>query len=160
MIHYELPERWLLYSPLDLVEPLTDAKAAVTSLKTIPFQRTWAEALQQVQLKFEVAGTSRIEGADFTERELDAAMSQTPEELITRSQKQAHAAVQTYRWIASLEDDRPIDADLIRDVHRRIITGADDDHCPPGEIRRQDQNVTFGACSPWCWRRGGVQRSI
>src|SRR6266403_5852137 len=100
IIHYELPERWLLYSPLDLVEPLTDAKAAVMSLKPIPFQRTWAEALQQVQLKFEVAGTSRIEGADFTERELEAAMSQTPEELITRSQRQAHAAVQTYRWIA------------------------------------------------------------
>jgi Fic family protein len=144
MIHYELPERWLLYSPLDLVEPLTDAKAAVMSLKTIPFQRTWAEALQQVQLKFEVAGTSRIEGADFTERELEAAMSQTPEELITRSQRQAHAAVQTYRWIAGLEDDRPISTDLIREVHRRIVTGADDDICPPGEIRKQDHNVTFG----------------
>lgn len=144
MIRYQLPKRWLVYNALELVGPLTDAKAAVMSLKTIPFQRTWAEALQQVQLKFEVAGTSRIEGADFTERELDAALSQTPHELITRSQRQAHAAVQTYRWIANLEDDRPISTDLIKEVHRQIVTGADDDICPPGEIRRQDQNVTFG----------------
>lgn len=144
MIRYQLPQRWMAYSPLALVDALTDAKAAVMSLKTIPFQRTWAEALQQVQLKFEVAGTSRIEGADFTERELDAALSQTPQDLITRSQKQAHAAVQTYRWISGLEDDRPISTDLIKEVHRRIVTGADDDICPPGETRAQDQNVTFG----------------
>jgi Fic family protein len=133
------------YDPLALIENLTNAKAAVMSLKRMPFQRGWADALQQVQLKFEVAGTSRIEGADFTDKELDAALDPTPQELITRSQKQAHAAVLTYRWIETLEDDRPIDADLIREVHRRIVTGADDDHCPPGEIRRPDQNVTFGA---------------
>ena len=132
------------YDPLALVQSLTDAKAAVMSLKTIPFQRTWAEALQKVQLKFEVAGTSRIEGADFTDKELDAALNTTPQELITRSQKQAHAAVQTYRWIAGLEDDRPIGSELIREVHRRIVTGADDDHCPPGQIRSADNNVTFG----------------
>jgi len=29
-------------------------------------------------------------------------------------------------------------------IHRNIITGADDDHCPPGQIRKQDQNVHFG----------------
>jgi Fic family protein len=144
MIHYELPDRWMKYDPLALVQSLTDAKAAVMSLKTIPFQRTWAEALQKVQLKFEVAGTSRIEGADFTDKELDAALNTTPQELITRSQKQAHAAVQTYRWIAGLEDDRPIGSELIREVHRRIVTGADDDHCPPGQIRSADNNVTFG----------------
>ena len=132
------------YDALALVDALTDAKAAVMSLKAIPFQRTWAEVLQQVQLKFEVAGTSRIEGADFTERELEAAMKQTPEELITRSQKQAHAAVETYRWIANLQDDRPINSDLIREVHRRIVTGADDDICEAGVIRNKDQNVTFG----------------
>jgi Fic family protein len=132
------------YDPLPLLDNLTNAKAAVMALKAMPFQRTWAEALQQVQLKFEVAGTSRIEGAEFTDKELDAALNITPEELITRSQRQARAAVQTYRWIANLEDDRPIDADLIREVHRRIITGADDDICPPGEIRGPDHNVTFG----------------
>jgi Fic family protein len=144
MINYKLPESWMRYDRLAVVDELVNAKAAVMSLTTIPFQRGWAEALQEVQLKWEVAGTSKIEGADFTDKELEAALDTTPQELSTRSQRQAHAAVETYRWIAKLEDDRPISADLIRDVHRRIVIDADDDHCIPGEIRRQDQNVTFG----------------
>jgi len=65
--------------------------------------------------------------------------------LETRSQKQAAAAVQTYRWIASLESDRPIDEALICEVHRRLVSGCDDDHCAPGRARNRDQNVTFGA---------------
>jgi len=68
------------------------------------------EALQEIQLKREVAGTSRIEGADFTDRELDAALKQeTTEQLLTRSQKQAHAAMKAYKWIVTLPKDRPID---------------------------------------------------
>lgn len=145
MIRYKPPDNWILYKPLELINELIAAKAAVMSLTALPFQRGWAEALQQLQLKYEVAGTSRIEGAEFTEKELEAAMSRTPEELITRSQKQAHAAVQTYRWIAGLDDDRPVNGALICEVHRRIVTGADDDHCPPGELRGRDHNVTFGA---------------
>jgi Fic family protein len=97
-----------------------------------------------MELKREVAGTSRIEGADFTEGELDEAMRESPQQLVTRSQRQAHAAVQTYRWIARIPDDRPVDAALIQEVHRRIVTGADDDHCPPGVLRRPDENVNFG----------------
>jgi Fic family protein len=73
------------------------------------------------------------------------AMKETPDQLLTRSQKQAHAAVQTYRWIATLPQDRAIDENLIRMIHRMIVTGADDDHCPPGAIRQRDQNVNFGA---------------
>lgn len=114
-------------------------------MTSIPYQKSWAEQLQAIQLKREVAGTSRIEGADFTEKELDAALSQTPEQLHTRSQRQASATIQAYRWIARLPNDYPINADLILEVHRQIITGADDDHCPPGRLRCQDQNVTFGA---------------
>jgi Fic family protein len=145
MIQYEIPQRWIAYDGLAIAGALVEAKSAVLSLRTIPYQRRWVEGLQQIQLKREVAGTSRIEGAEFTERELDAAMRETPAQLVTRSQKQAHAAVQTYRWIATLPPDRPIDADLIRMIHRRIVTGADDDHCPPGQLRQRDQNVTFGA---------------
>jgi Fic family protein len=111
----------------------------------MPYQRRWVEALQPIQLKREVAGTSRIEGADFTERELNMALEETPEELLTRSQRQAHAAVKAYRWIARLPRDRPIDVGLIKEVHRILVTGADDDHCRPGETRRHDQNVTFGS---------------
>lgn len=144
MIHYELPKDWIIYDPAAITNALAEAKAAVLSLKTVPYQRRWVEALQQIELKREVAGTSRIEGAEFTERELDAAMRETPEQLFTRSQKQARAAVQTYRWIARLPGDRPLDRDLILEVHRRLVTGADDDHCPPGQIRRRDENVHFG----------------
>ena len=145
MIHYAIPKNWIQYDLAALLNLLVEAKAAVLSLQKMPYQRSWVEALQQMELKREVAGTSRIEGAEFTDRELDEALKETPDELFTRSQRQAHAAVQTYRWIAQLPDDRPIDDPLIRDVHRHIVTGADDDHCPPGELRRQDQNVNFGS---------------
>lgn len=37
-----------------------------------------------------------------------------------------------------------MDAELICEMHRRIITGADDDHCPPGKLRGRDENVNFG----------------
>jgi len=97
-------------------------------------------------LKREVAGTSKIEGADFTDRELEIALEDDAGEIdsLTRSQKQARAAKQAYRWIADLPQDITIDMDLILKIHRLIVTNCDDDHCEPGAIRRADQNVTFG----------------
>lgn len=144
MIKYLLPDNWIKYDFGKIAGSLTKAKAAVLSLTNMPYQRSWVEQLQEVQLKTEVAGTSRIEGAELTERELEAVMKETPEEMYTRSQRQAAAAVKTYRWIAQLPKDRPIHADLVRETHRRIVTGADDDHCAPGQLRPQDVNVTFG----------------
>ncbi len=144
MINYELPENWILYNKQEIFNEMVEAKAAIASLKAIPYQKNWADKLQAVQLKREVAGTSRIEGADFTERELNAALSETQEQLLTRSQRQAAAAVKTYRWIAKLKDDIPVNSDLILEIHRLIITDADDDHCPPGIIRRRRENVSFG----------------
>lgn len=144
-IRYELPRDWIAYDRQAILEELTAAKAALLALTQMPYQRSWAEDLQRIQLKREVAGTSRIEGAEFTERELDAAMRETPEQLQTRSQKQAAAAVATYRWIAGLPNDRPLDEALIFEIHRRIVTGCDEDHCEPGRLRGRDQNVTFGA---------------
>ncbi|MBW1764146.1 MAG: Fic family protein, partial [Deltaproteobacteria bacterium] len=113
-------------------------------MSTIPYQRSWAEELQAVQLKREIAGTSRIEGADFTDVELDKAMSESPSELFTRSQRQAAASKRAYRWIAKLPDDYPLGEKLIREIHRLIVTDADDDHCPPGVLRKSGQNVNFG----------------
>jgi Fic family protein len=146
MVRYELPKRWLIFDRVAVMDALVAAKAAVQSLKTLPYQRSWVEKLQELQLKREVAGTSRIEGADFTERELEAAIrpDATPAQLITRSQQQAHAAMQTYRWLATVPLDRPIAPDLIREIHQRMVTGCDDDHCPPGTLRGRDHNVTFG----------------
>jgi Fic family protein len=145
-IPYVIPNNWIRYNFAALAQLLVDAKAAVQALTALPYQKSWVEALQQIQLKREIAGTSKIEGADFTDGELDAALrpDATPEQLLTRSQRQANAAMNTYRWIAALPPDRPIDAELIAEVHRRIVSGCDDDHCEPGRIRSRDYNVTFG----------------
>ena len=110
MIRYDFPKNWIQYRFPDIASELTASKAAVISLNSIPFQRSWADQLQVIQLKREISGTSRIEGAEFTEKELDAAMTETPEQLHTRSQRQARSAVETYRWIAFLPADRTIDA--------------------------------------------------
>lgn len=144
MIKYVIPHNWLNYDIHPLIQGLVEANAAVLSLVNMPYQKSWIEALQAVQLKYEVAGTSKIEGADFTERELDLALKETAEQLITRSQKQAAAAANTYRWIAKLPNDLPIDGNLIADIHARIVTGSDDDHCAPGKLRKRDENVNFG----------------
>lgn len=141
---YQTPRQWIRFESAAIQAELLGAKAAILALTQIPYQRSWAEDLQQIQLKREVAGTSRIEGAEFTERELDAAMRETPQQLETRSQRQAACALTTYRWIAKLETDRPVDESLICEIHRRIVTGCDDDHCPPGRLRGRDENVTFG----------------
>lgn len=145
MIKYESPNKWVLYDTNALLEELVNAKAAITSLKAMPYQKSWADKLQNVQLKREIAGTSRIEGADFTEKELDDALNETPEQLHTRSQRQAYAAKRAYCWIANLDNKRPITSDLICEIHRLIITGADDDHCPPGIIRKHNENILFGS---------------
>ena len=144
-IPYEMPGGWIRYDARAIAQELAEAKAAVLALDAMPYQRAWADKMQEIELKREVAGTARIEGAEFTDRELDQALAdETPEQALTRSQKQARAAKRAYLWIAELPDDLPVDQDLIRDVHRHMITGCDDDHCPPGELRGADQNVAFG----------------
>jgi Fic family protein len=144
IVRYEIPNHWIKYDLGSIQKDLIEARVAIEALRTTPYQRDWVENLQKMELKREVAGTSRIEGAEFTERELDEALQETAAQLQTRSQRQARAAVQTYRWIAKLPDDLPANADLILEMHRHIITGADDDHCPLGKLRGADQNVTFG----------------
>src|SRR6516162_3836690 len=141
MIPYEIPTDWIRYDATALIQELTEAKGAIMLLMAIPYQRRWVDDLQAMQLKLEVAGTSKIEGADFTGRELETAMQETPDQLITRSQKQAHAATQAYRWIAEVPRDRPVNEELICEIHRLIVTGADDDHCPPGQTRCASHNV-------------------
>ncbi len=143
-VRYRLPRQWIKYDLLAVSENLISAKAAVLALRSSPHQKRWTEELQKIQLKREVAGTSRIEGADFTERELDDALTQSPEQLRTRSQRQAAAAKRTYEWISQLELHAPVSRDLVFHIHRLLIEGADDDHCEPGKLRGQDDNVTFG----------------
>lgn len=145
MVPYEIPKNWIQHNLVEISTSFTNAKSSILSLKSLPLQRRWVEELQTLELKREVAGTSRIEGAEFTEQELEKALKETPDQLFTRSQRQAHAVVNTYRWLSSLPEDYPLNGDLIKDIHRRIVTGADDDHCGPGRIRRQNENVNFGS---------------
>ena len=92
-ILYEIPDVWIRYDPSSIAGDLAEAKAAVLALGTILYQRSWADSMQEIELKREVVGTSRIEGAEFTDRELDQALAdETSEEALTRSQKQAHSA--------------------------------------------------------------------
>lgn len=145
MIQYLPPDNWIKYDPSKLIDVLTEAKAAVLSLQTVPYQKRWVDALQAIELKREIAGTSRIEGAEFTTRELDRAMKEeTPDELFTRSQRQAAAAKRAYAWLQHQPVDRPVDVDLILSIHRLMVKDADDDHCDPGATRKNGLNVTFG----------------
>jgi len=144
-IQYVFPDHWIKYDKQAIFQELTTAKASVMALRAIPFQRRWVEELQKVQLKLEVAGTSRIEGADFAATELEAAIrTENAQDLHTRSQKQASAAVKAYKWIATIPDDMPISAKVILDAHKFVVTDCDEDHCAPGILRGHDQNVTFG----------------
>jgi Fic family protein len=127
-IQYVKPDSWLIYDQSQIFNELTEAKAQILALQAIPYQRRWVDELQRIQLKMEIAGTSQIEGADFSGNELDQALrAQTPEELSTRSQRQANSAIRAYKWIADLPSDIPIDEDLICKVHRLIVTDCDDD---------------------------------
>lgn len=144
-IHYQLPDSWIAYDRESIDRPFLEAKAAILALQTIPFERRWVRELQDEQLTLEVAGTSRIENASFVGDELERAIrAQTPEELHTRSQRQANSVARAYRWVAEQPDDRPISPELIKALHRIVVTGCDDDHCQPGGLRRTGQNVTFG----------------
>ena len=144
-LRYRIPEHWIKYDLVAVIEELANAKASIFSIASLPYQQSWAQNLQELELKREVAGTSRIEGAEFTDHEFEVAVSsEVAGKYFSRSQRQARAAINTYRWIAKLPSDVSINEELIKQIHRRIVTGCDDDHCPPGKYREVDQNVTFG----------------
>ncbi len=64
-VRYTCPLRRIQYDAATVLNPLVEAKATVKALKTTPYQRDWVDKLQALQFKMEVAGTSRIEGAEF-----------------------------------------------------------------------------------------------
>jgi hypothetical protein len=49
-IPYEMPRQWLLFDLTAVQVELLGAKAAMLALTQIPYQRSWAEQLQQIQL--------------------------------------------------------------------------------------------------------------
>ena len=145
-IQYKLPDAWIAYDQQAIQRSLVNAKASIKALTMIPFQRRWVEELQRIQLKMEISGTSQIEGAQFVGDELDAALeAESPTDLMTRSQRQANSALRAYEWVSKVPEDEPISVNLIKHLHRLVVTGCDDDHCEPGGLRRVDQNVTVGS---------------
>ena len=147
---YTAPKQWIRYDAAAVFDLLVEARTAGGVLNRLPYLHRWIEQVHEEQLRLEAAGTSRIEGAEFTQPEEDEALSPDASARtdLTHSQRQLRSADATYRWLRDQPADRRITAEFIFDVHRRIVTGCDDDHCEPGALRPADWNVTFG--TPRC----------
>ena len=148
--HYAPPQQWMHYDKVAILEQLVEAKTAAGVLRQLPYLPQWIEAVHQEQLRLEAAGTSRIEGAEFTPQEENEALAPDAKNRtdLTYSQRQLRSAEAAYKWIGSQPSDRPVNREFMLEVHRRIVTGCEDDHCEPGALRGHDHNVTFG--SPRC----------
>ncbi len=143
---YHIPPHWIRYDATALFNLLVEAKAAATVLQQMPYLRQWIAQAHEEQLHLEAEGTSRIEGAEFTPYEREEALAADPltHTGLTRSQRQLRCADATYRWLHRQPVDRPVTSAFIREIHRRIVTGCDDDHGEPGALRPAGWNVTFG----------------
>ena len=158
---YTLPQRWVYYETAAILDQLVEARSAAGVLNRLPYLQQWIEQVHEEQLRLEAAGTSRIEGAEFSDQEQEVALaSQVPPQMdLTHSQRQLRAADATYRWLRSQPTDRPVTPDFVLDIHRRMVTGCDDDHCEPGALRPTGWNVTFE--TPRCrGAQGGDQCQV
>ena len=147
---YAAPEQWIRYDAAAVFDLLVEARTAGGVLNRLPYLHRWIEQVHEEQLRLEAAGTSRIEGAEFTQPEEDEALAPgaAARTDLTRSQRQLRSADAAYRWLRGQPADRRVTAEFVLDVHRRLVTGCDDDHCEPGALRPADWNVTFG--TPRC----------
>ena len=152
---YIVPQHWIHYDPSAVFNILVEAKTAAAVLRQMPYLHQWIEQAHEEQLRLEAAGTSRIEGAEFTPREQEEALaSESPQHTgLTHSQRQLKCADATYRWLQTQPANRPVTSEFIKEIHRRIVAGCDDDHCEPGALRPDGWNVTFG--TPTCRGAGG-----
>ena len=158
---YTLPQRWVYYETAAILDQLVEARSAAGVLNRLPHLQQWIEQVHEEQLRLEAAGTSRIEGAEFSDQEQEVALaSQVPPQMdLTHSQRQLRAADATYRWLRSQPTDRPVTPDFVLDIHRHMVTGCDDDHCEPGALRPTGWNVTFE--TPRCrGAQGGDQCQV
>ena len=147
---YTAPKQWIRYDAGAVFDLLVEARTAGGVLNRLPYLHRWVEQVHEEQLRLEAAGTSRIEGAEFTQPEEDEALAPDASARtdLTRSQRQLRSADAAYRWLRGQPSDRGVTAEFVLDVHRRIVTGCDDDYCEPGALRPADWNVTFG--TPRC----------
>ena len=94
---YLRPQQWARYDAAAVMDPLIAAKTAAGILRGLPYLPQWIAQVHEEQLRLEAVGTSRIEGAEFTQREQDEALA--PESAtrrdLTHSQRQLRAAEAT-----------------------------------------------------------------
>ena len=152
---YVIPQQWISYDPSAVFNLLVEAKTAAAVMRQMPYLHQWIEQAHEEQLQLEAAGTSRIEGAEFTPLEQEEALaSESPQRTgLTHSQRQLKCADATYRWLQTQPANRPVTSEFIREIRQRIVAGCDDDHCEPGALRPDGWNVTFG--TPTCRGTGG-----
>ncbi|CAI8035876.1 Probable 3-hydroxyisobutyrate dehydrogenase, mitochondrial [Geodia barretti] len=81
---------WIHYDPSAVFNLLVEAKTAAAVMRQMPYLHQWIEQAHEEQLRLEAAGTSRIEGAEFTPREQEEALaSESPQRTgLTHSQRQ------------------------------------------------------------------------
>ena len=91
---YTIPRQWIRYDAAVLLDLLVQAKTAAGVLNRMPYLPQWIEQVHEEQLRLEAAGTSRIEGAEFTQREQEEALAPDAALLtdLTRSQRQLRSA--------------------------------------------------------------------
>ena len=145
---YTVPQQWTCCDKTAILDLLVAAKTEAGVLRQMPYLPQWIEEVHEEQLRLEAAGTSRIEGAEFSEREQAEALVPDAPMHLTHSQRQLRAADATYRWLRLQPADRPVNAEFILEIHRRIVTGCDDNRCEPGALRPAAWNVIFG--TPRC----------
>lgn len=147
---YIIPRRWIRYDATLIFNSLIEAKTAAAILRRTPHLPQWVERAHEEQLRLEAVGTSRIEGAEFTQREQEDALAADSyaRSDLTYSQRQLRSANATYRWLQTIPTEHPVTPEFILEIHRRMVTGCDDDKCEPGALRPASWNVTFG--SPRC----------
>ena len=96
---YSLPQRWVSYDATAVLDHLVEARSAVGILNRLPYLQQWISQVHEEQLRLEAAGTSRIEGAEFSDQEQEIALASEipPYHDLTRPQRQLRAADATYR---------------------------------------------------------------
>ena len=72
---YVVTQQWIGYDAAALLDLLIQAKTAAGILNRMPYLPQWIEQVHEEQLRLEAAGTSRIEGAEFTQREQEEALA-------------------------------------------------------------------------------------
>ena len=146
---YAAPQRWIRYDRAAIADHWETAKAASVSLRALAYPPQTLSQMLERQLKMEAAATARIEGAEFDCREQAIALAADAiHAKLNHSQRQLRAAYAAGRWLYAQPIGRPVSADFILGIHRRVVAGCDDRHCEPGAYRKFGQNVTFGA--PQC----------